>query len=46
VAGLEEMVDYTVTRSPVDRFLKRFGTSIGNGIGQTLGLEGGAPTLR
>lgn len=46
VVGVDEMVDYTVTRSPVDRFLQRFGTSIGNGIGRTLGLEGGAPSLR
>ena len=43
VAGLEEMVDYTVTRPPVDRFLKRLGTSTGTAAGPRPCLEGAAP---
>ncbi|ASK34366.1 signal peptide peptidase SppA [Alloalcanivorax mobilis] len=46
VVGTEETVDYSVSASAVDRLLKRFGTSVGSGIGKSLGLEGGAPTLR
>lgn len=46
VIGVDRSVDYSISASPVDRLLKRFGTSVGSGIGKSLGLESGAPTLR
>lgn len=46
VIGNEEIVDYSVSGSTVDRLLKRFGTSVGGGIARSLGLEAGTPTLR
>ncbi|MBF5057961.1 peptidase [Alcanivorax sp. 521-1] len=46
VVGVERTVDYTVSASPLDKVLKKFGVSIGDGLGQALGLESGAPTIR
>ena len=46
VVGVERTVNYTVSGSPLDKVLKKFGVSIGGGLGQALGLESGAPTLR
>lgn len=46
VVGVDKMVDYTVSGSTLDRLLKRFGTSIGAGVGQALGLESRSPALR
>ncbi len=36
IIGAEKIVDYTPSRTPFDRYLGRFGTSIGHGIGQFL----------
>ncbi|MBF1800505.1 signal peptide peptidase SppA [Alloalcanivorax profundimaris] len=46
VVGVERTVDYTVSASPLDKVMKKFGVSIGDGLGQALGLESGAPTIR
>ncbi|MEY1661844.1 S49 family peptidase [Isoalcanivorax beigongshangi] len=44
VVGVEEVVDYTVTPNPFERLLGGFGVSVGQGLGQALGLQG--PGLR
>ena len=45
VVGLEEMVNYTVSRSPFEEFVRRFGVSIGEGVANKLGLSA-APEIR
>ena len=45
VIGLDEMVDYSANRSPVEEFVRRFGVSIGEGIASKLGLSA-APEIR
>lgn len=39
VVGEEDIVDYSAVAGPLDRFLKGFGISVGEGIGRMLGLE-------
>lgn len=46
VAGVDEMVNYTVSGSALDKVLKRFGVSVGDGLGKSLGLDAGAPIIR
>ena len=46
VAGVDEMVNYTVSGSALDKVLKRFGVSVGDGLGKSLGLDAGAPNIR
>ncbi|SEF38693.1 protease-4 [Alcanivorax sp. DSM 26293] len=45
VVNLEEMVNYSVSRSPLEEFVRRFGVSIGEGVAKTLGLLA-APEIR
>ena len=45
VVNLEEMVNYSVSRSPLEEFVRRFGVSIGEGVAKTLGLSA-APEIR
>lgn len=45
VVNLEEMVNYSVSRSPLEEFARRFGVSIGEGVAKTLGLSA-APEIR
>ena len=44
VIGQEEMVDFTVQESPLDRFTKRLGASVAEHMALWMGLQG--PTLR
>lgn len=39
VMELEDSVNYTVSRSPFEEFVRRFGMSIGAGIANSLGME-------
>lgn len=39
VVGVEEIVNYTPRRNPLDKLMERFGASVGTGIGKALGLE-------
>ena len=39
VMDLEDSVNYTVSRSPFEEFVRRFGMSIGSGLANGLGLE-------
>lgn len=43
VIGIDEVIDYSLQRSPFERFVERFGTSIGNAVASRVGLE---PSLR
>ncbi len=45
IVGLEEMVNYSVSRSPFEEFVRRFGVSIGEGLANKLGLSA-APAIR
>ncbi|MHA6493734.1 signal peptide peptidase SppA [Pseudomonas borbori] len=44
VIGEKEMVDFTVQDSPIDRFAKKLGASVGEQIALWMGFQG--PTLR
>ena len=44
VIGQEEMVDFTVQESPLDRFTKRLGASVAEHLALWMGFQG--PTLR
>ena len=44
VIGQEEMVDFTVQESPLDRFTKRLGASVAEHMALWMGFQG--PTLR
>lgn len=46
VVGLEEMVNYSASRSPMEEFLRKFGVSIGEGIASQLGVDAGVPSIR
>ncbi|MBA4721316.1 MAG: signal peptide peptidase SppA [Alcanivorax sp.] len=46
VIGLDKLVNYTYSPSPVEQLLQRFGVSIGKGLGSSLGLEQYVPDLR
>ncbi|MED5431040.1 MAG: signal peptide peptidase SppA [Pseudomonadota bacterium] len=45
VVGVDEMVNYTASRSPFEEFVRRFGVSIGEGMAGKLGLTA-APEIR
>jgi protease IV len=45
VVELEEMVNYSASRSPFEEFVRRFGVSIGEGVANKLGLSA-APDIR
>lgn len=45
VVGIDEMVNYTASRSPFEEFVRRFGVSIGEGMAGKLGLTA-APEIR
>jgi len=44
VIGEEEMVDFTVKDSPLDRFTKKLGASVAERLAMLVGVSG--PTLR
>lgn len=46
VAGIDELVNYSASRSPMEEFLRNFGVSIGEGIASQIGLEGAVPSIR
>ncbi|KGD63903.1 peptidase [Alcanivorax nanhaiticus] len=46
VVGLEELVNYSASRSPMEEFLRKFGVSIGEGIASQLGVDAGVPSIR
>lgn len=46
VVGVEEMVNYSVSRSPMEEFLRKFGVSIGAGIASQIGLDAAVPSIR
>lgn len=46
VVGLEELVNYSASRSPMEEFLRKFGVSIGEGIASQLGVDAGVPNIR
>jgi len=45
VAGQEEMLNYSSSRSPMEEFIRRFGVSIGEGMAAQLGLSA-SPVIR
>ncbi|MGB2248299.1 MAG: signal peptide peptidase SppA [Alcanivorax sediminis] len=46
VVGIEDMVNYSVGRSPFEEFVRRFGVSIGEGVASQIGLDGMVPSIR
>lgn len=46
VVGIEDMVNYSVGRSPFEEFVRRFGVSIGEGVASQIGLDALVPSIR
>lgn len=46
VVGIEDMVNYSVGRSPFEEFVRRFGVSIGEGVASQIGLDALVPSFR
>ncbi|MZR62040.1 signal peptide peptidase SppA [Alcanivorax sp. DP30] len=46
VVGLDELVNYSASRSPMEELLRKFGVSIGAGIASQIGLDAAVPSIR
>ncbi len=46
VVGLDDVVNYSASRSPLEEFVRRFGVSIGEGIASQLGVDAVVPSIR
>ncbi len=46
VVGTDEIVDYSYQRSPMERFIERFGASVGAGVASALRVNASEPLLR
>lgn len=46
VVGIDEMVNYSASRSPMEEFLRKFGVSIGEGVASQLGMGAMVPSIR
>ncbi|MDX1804550.1 MAG: signal peptide peptidase SppA [Alcanivorax sp.] len=46
VIGVDRTVNYSVSRSPLDQLIRRFGVSVGHGLASSLGLSANGPVLR